>query len=225
MTSWPGHRWQGPPSHHPQFPHGVDPRHVYVPPQAYPHSPPGWWNTDTYNLRSPPASQYRSPKHPNLNPTLAEDTTHLRFDIRQKPSNTILTSTYYSNRHAVALAKPTTHMRLVSKAFPWQIDIKSPANITCEDVWESLYMALQEPIADSEWGFIIKDKKHKETVENAAKKRVESDPNADKRPKRIDYLGDNTLFRGLDKDDDFVKLRLLPHSPGCAETWMIKLMS
>ena len=101
----------------------------------------------------------------------------------------------------------------------------TPINVTCEDVWESLYAALQQPIVDSEWGFIIKDTKQKEAMEAAMKKRIESDPNSDKRPKRIDYLGNVTLFRGLGRDEEFVKLRLMPHSLPCAETWVIKLTS
>jgi len=216
--AWPGQGWQGPP---PPFPQGVDPRHVYAAPHLY--SP--WWNGQNYSVKSLPANSPRPPKYPSLNPCLAEDTTILRFDVKQKPSATLLASTYYANRHNFALATPTRHMRLVSKSFPWQIDIVTPTNVTCEDVWESLYAALQHPIVDSEWGFIIKDKSHKDALETAVKKRTESDPSADKRPKRIDYLGNATLFKGLTKDDDFVKLRLLPQSPSCPETWVIKLTS
>ena len=232
MTSgWQG--WQGP-----QFP-GVDPRHAYVAPQGY----PGWWNGENYTVKSPPGKDYthyfryfltnfpssanqpRVSKYPSLNPSLAEDTTLLRFDVKQKPSATLLASTYHANRHTYALAAPTRHMRLISKSFPWQIDIVTPTNVTCEDVWESLYAALQQPIVDSEWGFIIKDAKQKAAMEAETKKRTEGDPNADKRPKRIDYLGNTTLFKGLGKDDEFIKLRLMPQSPTCAETWVIKLTS
>jgi len=98
-------------------------------------------------------------------------------------------------------------------------------NVACEDVWESLYAALQHPIVDSEWGFIVQDPKLREAMEAATKRRIESDPNADKRPKRIDFLGKVTLFKGLEKDDEFVKLRLMPHSSACAETWVVKLIS
>jgi len=213
-SGWPGQGWQGP---H-QFPQGVDPRQVY---SGY----PPWWNGENYTVRSPPANQPRFSKYPTLNPSLAEDTTLLRFDVKQKPSATLLASTFYANRFHFALAAPTRHMRLISKSFPWQIDIMTATNVTCEDVWESLYAALQQPIVDSEWGFIIKDAKQKAAMEAAMKKRIEGDPNSDKRPKRIDFLGNATLFKGLGKDDDFVKLRLMPHSPTCAETWVIKLTS
>jgi len=210
-SGWPGQGW-------PQYPQGVDPRHY---PQAY----PGWWNGENYTVKSPPANQPRFSKYPSLNPSLAEDTTLLRFDVKQKPSTTLLASTFYANRHNFALAAPTRHMRLISKSFPWQIEIITPTNVTCEDVWESLYAALQQPIVDSEWGFIVKDAKQKEAMEAAMKKRIEGDSNADKRPKRIDYLGNVTLFKGLGRDDDFAKLRLMPHSQPCAETWVIKLTS
>ena len=78
---------------------------------------------------------------------------------------------------------------------------------------------------DSEWGFIIKDKKLKESIEAAVKKRLEADPQGDKRPKRIDYLGDVTLFKGLEKDEEYEKLRALPYAPTVAETWLVKLTS
>ena len=116
-------------------------------------------------------------------------------------------------------------MRLISKFFPWTIDIDSGSAITVGDVWDALYCALQEPIVNSEWGFITRDLKLKEQVENAMAKRVAGDPMADKRPKRIDFLGETTLFRGLEKDDEFAKAMLLPGSKAWTETWVVKLIS
>ncbi|KDR67540.1 hypothetical protein GALMADRAFT_258196 [Galerina marginata CBS 339.88] len=231
MTSWPGPGWQGPP---PRYLQPLSDHRAYAPPWQQ-HSPQGWYSPDAYRLQvpvpvpvtSPSATNTHSPKYPSLNPVLAEDTTLLRFDVKIKPtsSSSILTSVYNTHRHHYALAKATTHMRLVSKAFPWQIDIVSQTNVTCEDVWNSLYSALQEPIADSEWGFIIKEKDQVATIQDAVKQRLEKDKMSDKKPLRIDYLGDTTLFRGLEKDDDYAKLRLLPHAKRCEETWVVKLMS
>ena len=65
------------------------------------------------------ADQPRFSKYPSLNPSLAEDTTLLCYDVKQKPWATLLALTYYANRHNFALAAPTCHMRLLSKAFPW----------------------------------------------------------------------------------------------------------
>jgi hypothetical protein len=166
-------------------------------------------------------SEYRSTKYPNLNPIIAADTTLVRFDASKKPRNEILASTYYSNRQALATANSATHIRLFSKAFPWAIEIKSPSPITCEGVWDAVYVALQEPIADSEWGLIIADKDRKKTIETAAWKREDRD--TDKRLKRIDWVGEETLFKGLEQDEEFQKARLLPGTTACTETYIIKL--
>lgn len=147
----------------------------------------------------------------------------LRFDVKKKPRTEILISTYHASRHALAIAKGVTHLRLISKAFPWTIDIVSQGPITCEAVWDALFTGLQELIADSEWGLIVGDKKRRETVEKAAKKRCEAEGIADKRLRRIDYLGDATFFKGLEQEDDFMKARLLPGEQGCPDTWMVKL--
>jgi hypothetical protein len=116
-------------------------------------------------------------------------------------------------------------MRLISRSFPWTIDIDSNGPITVGDVWDAMHLGLQQFIVESEWGFIARDEKLKVTVENAMKKRVAADPMADKRPKRIDLLGDATLFRGLEKDDDFAKTMLLPTAKAWSETWVIKLIA
>jgi hypothetical protein len=168
-----------------------------------------------------------SKKYPNLNPILAADTTLLRFDIKRRPRSEILTSTYYTSRNVPAKSTPTYHFRLISKAFPWAIDIRSAANvnITCEVVWDALYAGLQEPIVDSEWGFLIKDKKKMEELEKTVKKRLEAEPGGDKRPKRIDYLGDVTLFKGLERDEEYEEARHLPHSHVVPDTWLVKLTS
>jgi hypothetical protein len=170
------------------------------------------------------ATQARSSKYPSLNPALAEDTTLIRFDIKQRPAKSILAQAFQASRKEFALATTTKHMRLISKAFPWSIEIVSEANITCEDVWRALWNSLQQNIADSEWGFIVREQGY-EMIEKSVKKRVAADPKADKHPKRIDFLGDMTLFRGLEQDNDYAKLRLLPLTQKCDETWVVKLNS
>ena len=62
-------------------------------------------------------------------------------------------------------------------------------------------------------------------MEAAVKKRLEAEPTGDKRPKRIDFLGDVTLFKGLERDEDYEKLRLLPLSTSVPDTWLVKLTS
>jgi len=208
-----GNTWQ--PDWHP---------HVYVPPQSFAQTPPqqywqsGWNVNPAYHH----AERFQSRKYPNLNPILAADTTLLRYDVRSKPKDSILTSTYYANCHTPCLGTRTSHVRLISKAFPWTIDVKSSqGSITCELIWDAIYFALQEPLVDSEWGVAVVDKEKREMILKAAKRRQEGD--TDGRLKRIDWLGDTTLFRGLEQDGEFEKMRLLPRGQGCPETWVVRL--
>ncbi|TFK21894.1 hypothetical protein FA15DRAFT_623280 [Coprinopsis marcescibilis] len=207
-------------------PNHAPPVHGFIPPHNQPY--PQWGGqayTDAYGGQPPIAAQY-SAKFPTLHPILANDTTKLRFDLKRNPQSEILASTYYSNRNLPAKATPTNKFRIISKSFPWSIDISPPGvNVTVGMVWDALYACLQEPIQDSEWGLIILDKKAKERIEAAAKKRTEADPSSDKRIKRIDYLGDVTLFKGLEKDDDYAKTRLMPTTQAWHDTWLVKLTS
>jgi hypothetical protein len=126
--------------------------------------------------------------------------------------------TFYAHSGMHATAIPAHHMYLVSKAFPWSIDILSPSvPLTCEAVWDALYEALQKPITDSEWGSFIRVKRIRKTVEQAARKR------GDRVLRRIDYLGESTVFRGLEKANDFQRMRLLPGTEARWETWVVKM--
>jgi len=189
---------------------------------------PAWGGqayTDAYGAGPPVVANY-SAKHPTLHPILAHDTTKLRFDVRRNPHTEILTSAFYTARNQAAKAAPTAAFRMVSRSFPWTVDVSTGgANVTCGMVWEALWRALQEPLVDSEWGMIVLDKAAKARVDAAVKKRLAADPNADARPKRIDFLGDAVLFKGLDRDPDFEKQRLLPGSQAVPETWVVKLTS
>ncbi|KAF8907816.1 hypothetical protein CPB84DRAFT_1767644 [Gymnopilus junonius] len=179
----------------PRAPSSSPPRHPY----ATFGPGPGWQVPPP----SPPVPRpVASSKYPNLNPMLAVDTSILRYDLRSDPS---------------------------VFAFPLAVDIK-PAegnHITCFDVWKGLFESLHQPIVDSEWGFIANQNQNGalDRVEAAKKKRQEADRNSPGHPLRIDYLGDLTQFRGLEKDDDYAKKRYLPshQAPKCDENWMVKL--
>ncbi|KAK7473168.1 hypothetical protein VKT23_001267 [Stygiomarasmius scandens] len=173
---------------------------------------------------NPSAHPVRSKKYPSLNPCLAADSCIIHPDLRKKPRTDVPASTFNTFRHTPAMAYPVTHMRLVCKSFPWTIDIVSPQNpITVEAVWEAMYACLQEHLHDSEWGYLCQDKKQRETIEKAAEKRAKAD--GDKVLKRIDWLGESTVFKGLEKSEEFEKIRLFPGTTPVAETWVIKLGS
>jgi hypothetical protein len=163
-----------------------------------------------------------APKWPTLHPALAVDTTHIRYDVRKPPRDAIMLSTWQQISHVPALTVPTYEICIISKAFPWSIKIPAPAGsvVTCGAIFDALYNMLQDHIDDSEWGIVIHEKSRKEAIEKAAKTRQEKDK--DKRLKRVDWLGDTPMFKGLEKDDEFEKKRLLPGGAGVAETWVVK---
>lgn len=152
------------------------------------------------------------------------------------PSHSITPDWFHTNRSQSAFTADQTgarpaHVRLLCKhpAAPWSIDIKAvpygarEVGVTCEDIWGGIYAALQAKIADSEWGFIVKDKALVETVNKSIQKRVRADPGASRHPLRIDCLGDAVLFRGMEKDEEYAKLRLMPTAEKVKETWVIRL--
>lgn len=107
------------------------------------------------------------------------------------------------------------------------IEIKTGGHpVTCDDVWNALYTALQEPMADSEWGFLSHDSSKAKKVQKAAKQR-QSEISKDKGfgMKRVDWIADSHIFRGLEKDDEFAKRRLAYVDSECEETWLVKLVA
>jgi len=132
-------------------------------------------------------------------------------------------ATYFAYRHAHAMATQASHVRLISKDFPWSIDIKTNGHpVTCDDVWNALHNALQQPLADSEWGTLSHDHSKAKKVQKAAKQR-QSEGDKDKALKRVDWVADHFIFRGLEKDDDFAKRRLVYVESECEETWVVEM--
>jgi len=176
----------------------------------------------------PGPSPFISAKYPDLHPLLASDTTRLKFNVKRKPHEIDAGTWVFSNRHVAATEAGVKRLRIISKAFPWTIDIESSVPVTCEAVWEALYYGLQEPIVDSEWGLIIHlgrghilgGRRQKEIIEKATKKRLEENKGDKVRLRRVDYLGEATVFKGLDKDDEFEELRRLPGGMACRDTWV-----
>jgi len=115
-------------------------------------------------------------------------------------------------------------MMLISKDFPWSIDINARGNpITCDNIWTALHVALQEPIVDSEWGVISVDKDRMRKVERAAKRRQEVEKDRSKKLKRIDWLMEGFVFKGLEKDEEFAKRRLAYKDEEYPEVLIVKM--
>ncbi|KAG6874512.1 hypothetical protein C0995_010422 [Termitomyces sp. Mi166 len=186
-------------------------RYYQVNPDVYPPYPAPYRYPNRPEARG-------SIKYPQLLYLLASDSTRLQWDVRYPPSH-IHPTMFFQHRHTTAMQTSVKKMRIISKAFPWTIDINSHVPITCEMVWEGLYQGLQQPIVDSEWGMLCSMKRtQREAVEKAAKKRRDANPE-DKQPlKRIDYLGEATMFGGLGQDEEFAKLRSFPGSAAVPDT-------
>ncbi|KAJ6476014.1 hypothetical protein C8R47DRAFT_1141987 [Mycena vitilis] len=217
MNNWGP--WQAPAFYQQPHPAGFAPQQ---------HAFPGYWGQP--GAWAPPNPNHNagysgfSAKYPTLNPILASDVTQVRYDVRKKARTEIPQQIYMPNHKVFATTSSAAHVRLISKAFPWSIDVMSNTPVTCDAVWDALYTALQQHIADSEWGMLVNtDKKLRESIEKAAKKRAEAD--GDTKLKRIDWLGSNTIFKGLDKMEEYTELRLLPGEDSCIETWVVKLGS
>ncbi|KAG1790071.1 uncharacterized protein HD556DRAFT_747007 [Suillus plorans] len=191
--------------------------HVYVPPyhNQPPYQPARWQG---FNFEH---SQPKS-KWPSLNPTLASDMTYVRYDIRKPAREAIMLTTWQQIHHIPAFVAPTYEILIISKAFPWSMLIRAPAGsvVTCGAIFEGLHEMLHKHIEDSEWAIVALDKTRREAIEKAAKARQEKDK--DKRLKRIDWLGDTPMFKGLEKDEEFEKKRHLPGSDTVAETWVVR---
>lgn len=149
------------------------------------------------------------------------------MDVRFDPSSeaAIPNATYYSYHHAHAAATQASHLRLISNDFPWLIDIKTNGHpVTCGDVWNALYAALQQPLADSEWGILSHDASKTRKVEKAVSHRQsEIDKDRTFGLKRVDWVEEKHIFRGLEKDDGFAKRRLAFADSECEETWVVKM--
>ncbi|KAI0084913.1 hypothetical protein BDY19DRAFT_968829 [Irpex rosettiformis] len=108
---------------------------------------------------------------------------------------------------------PVNRLRLISRDFPWAIEIDQRESIKCSDVWKAIYESFQSPIERDEWAIVdfLQDKDQMYQIERACRKRLERSPNEDSRVRRVDWLSGRTEFRGLYRDDEFVNRR---HPPG-----------
>ncbi|KAG1827499.1 uncharacterized protein BJ212DRAFT_1256472 [Suillus subaureus] len=115
-----------------------------------------------------------------------------------------------------------TEIRIISKAFPWSIDIKAPAgyHVTCNSVFRALHDQLQNYITDVEWAIVAVDKTRKKAICEAANLRQKKDK--DNKLKRIDWLGDMTVFKGLEEDKEFENEICLRGQMTVTGTWVAR---
>ncbi|KAI0684722.1 hypothetical protein BC835DRAFT_1292396 [Cytidiella melzeri] len=158
-----------------------------------------------------------------INSCMAVGQGSVAFDLRKPPREYEPQEYDHHSRYSVFL-QPKNRLRLVCKNFPWTIEIKDEW-VYCSLVWDVMYEALQKPIKSSEWALIAHDESKRQEINKARRKRLERYREDDLRPKRIDWLGEMTLFRGLYCDEAFVRNVLLPGKDEWMETCVIRLDS
>ncbi|KAJ3535951.1 hypothetical protein NM688_g6905 [Phlebia brevispora] len=154
-----------------------------------------------------------------LYPYIAANRTPIPFDLRKNPRRA-RQQEFLQHHHYSLFSQPVREMRLVCKDFPWPIEIKDEW-ILCGTVWQRIYDTLQEYITDSEWAIASHERRGK--IYRAVRWREAETGNRNMKPRRIDWLGEKTIFAGLLKDEAFVQEIAMPGHQESMDTWIIKL--
>ena len=155
-----------------------------------------------------------------LNPFIAANGTPVGFDLRKNPRRANRDEFQRHDRYSL-FSQPVKNVRLLCKDFPWAIEIKDEW-VVCGKVWERIYEELQKEITETEWAMMKEERRGK--VDRALRHREAESGNRDMKPKRIDWLGETTVFVGLDRDDALVRQRMLPGSKNEIDTWVIRMV-
>lgn len=162
-------------------------------------------------------------RHSPLSRLLDLDCTSFQYDLRKQPAEAI-SPRYYQERGRWATKNGTRKMRIYIPQIPWSIEITGADNLverelSIEDVWRSIHRALQEPLTESEWISAVEKGKSEEIKENTRIRTGEDN----KEPLRIDWLGSETILKGLYRDQRLVESRLLPGREPSPESWVARL--
>jgi len=166
---------------------------------------------------------------------------HLNYDLRDFPSRALVRSgstlSLLSDSLLVAsiLNPATTSIKVISKAFPWEIDVESADDnspVTLEDLITSVHASLDKHITGSEWWIVTEDVRTKVSSqyskncdsssvgEGRRRGDVEKPRHKKEGLRRIDWLLDNHVMKGLEKDDQFISTRI--RDPAIREkTWVL----
>ncbi|GJJ06431.1 hypothetical protein Clacol_000623 [Clathrus columnatus] len=161
----------------------------------------------------PQKISYQSPVHPLLAPQ-----TSALFDIRLSPSSITPTAGIMEP----ATASRSRFLRIISRDFPWTLEVsnKYQGPVTCADVFNALYSALSLPLTHAEW--TLADDLKKDSLMRANRNRRGGQV---RRLRRIDWLGSKVYFKGLMRDDQLGRSRLLPEDDLWPDTWVVKFGS
>lgn len=170
-------------------------------------------STTTKGRELPQKVSYQSPIHP-----LLASQTHATFDIRLSPSSINPTAGIMEP----ATSSRSRFLRIISRDFPWTLEVsnKYQGPVTCADVFNALYAALSLPLTHAEW--TLADDLKKDSLMRANRNRRGGQV---RRLRRIDWLGSKVYFKGLVRNDELGRSRLLPEDDLWPDTWVVKFGS
>lgn len=161
----------------------------------------------------------RDPRRTAVHSLLATETNAI-FDARLAPATTLPSSEVAES----ATSNGARQLRIISRDFPWTLEVsnRKQSVITCADVFSAIYVGLSVPLTASEW--TLADDTKKSSMIRANRNRRGGSVSLG-RLRRIDWLGSRVYFKGLTKDDELGRERLLPEDELWPDTWVIKFGS
>jgi Family of unknown function (DUF6699) len=155
---------------------------------------------------------------------IAAATLSFTWDVRDPPAR----MQQYRNTHrgddimTPVLSTQTQYLCLVSYDFPWTIAISTNDGLplTIIDVLNALYESFMKEVRRSEWALASDTQKYTTLKANKDRRRA----NMAMRIRRVDWLGSRCMFRGLVKDSELIRKRMMPGDhPG--EMWAVRFGS
>jgi len=165
---------------------------------------------------------------------------HLIYDLRDFPERALVNTRPHpvplSDAHldAPITSPPKNSIKVISKAFPWEIDVQSAAEdvpVTVGDLISAVHECLQKHISGSEWWIVtdlVRDKVSAQYVKNCERssagnsRRYEVEKPREKSEGllRVDWLLENIVMMGLEKDDAYAAQRFRDKETR-ANTWLL----
>lgn len=141
---------------------------------------------------------------------IAVSTLPFTWDVREPPARM---RRYQNPRRADDIMAPVLSTQaqslcIISRDFPWTIAISTNDGLplTIIDVLNALYESLMKEVRRSEWA--LASDTHKYSTLQANKERRHA--NMAMRIRRVDWLGSSCMFRGLVKDSELIRKRMMP---------------
>jgi Family of unknown function (DUF6699) len=155
---------------------------------------------------------------------LAFGTLPVTWDVREPPARMrqYRNPRYADDMMTPALSTQAQYLCIVSHDFPWTVAISTNDGrpLTVIDVLEALFESFMKEVRRSEWALAADMQKYIALKANKDRRRAD----LPMRIRRVDWLGARCMFRGLVRDSELVKKRLMPGDhPG--EMWAVRFGS